>query len=62
MKELNTNKEEIKSFCYKRGRFIIIGSTEKDRNSARIDIILSWSFKIIVATTSLVLALSKILL
>lgn len=42
-------KENDKPFFYQRGRCQFQGSSEKDRNMIRLEIILHWIWKIVLA-------------
>ncbi len=48
-------------FWYERGNFRLIGSTEKDRDSVRLDNILYWTCRIIIALAILLGAISSLI-
>lgn len=53
------NNEHNSFFTYRRGRLKMTGHSDKDRLSARIDIIFYWILKILVAIGVLVLAILR---
>ncbi len=48
-------------FWYERGNFKLIGSTEKDRNSVRLDNILFWACRLIIAISILLGAIGTLI-
>lgn len=55
-----TNKKENIPFSYQRGKVKLIGRTETDRKAVRLDTIMYWVTRIIVALTALATVLVKV--